>query len=100
MMLPMDQTGVLPNSQSPKIAEDGAVVCHAAPMPLRLDGQYCTLLKIVFAQLKIGRGASNASTLWRANQYRATTMIAKTMNAAKSERARSNHFDRCFTASG
>jgi hypothetical protein len=50
----MDQAGVLPNSLSPKMAEDGAVIGHAASAPVWLDGQYCSLFRIFAAKLKPG----------------------------------------------
>ena len=45
-MLTLDQAVALPNSQSPKTAEDGAVMHHPASARFRVGGQYCSLFKI------------------------------------------------------
>jgi hypothetical protein len=101
MVLPVGQAGVLSNSLSPKIAEDGAVISHVASTPFRLDAQYCSLFKIVADQWK-GQLESHrdVSTRQRPDQWWATIMIAITMNTATGERARSSDSDFGFAASG
>ena len=46
-MLTLDQAGALPNSLSPKTAEDGAVMHHPASARFRVRGQHCSLITLV-----------------------------------------------------
>jgi hypothetical protein len=87
-MLPFDQAGALPGSQSPKTAEDGAVMRHPASTKFQVAAQYCS----VFEELSkdfVDRGtAANMFDLvskreggivviWRARIVRLDAMIER-----------------------
>jgi hypothetical protein len=51
MMLPFDQAGALPGSQSPKLAEDTAVMGHPASTKFRIAAPYCSVLEKLIQDL-------------------------------------------------